>query len=240
LAERQGASRVVNRNFLLLNRSRLLRKLNRPAEAAADWCRAKDIPGRDALAKSTELDLSQFLNGSLAEGYGQENDLLMLPGGLQTFLGIEFDVRGMVTLSGREFGKHFPGFQFPPRVEAIPVTNCCRRVHFLHSAHMSVEEGTRIGAYVFHFASGRLVEWPIVFGETVHGFWWTPWRPRNMGTNCLVAWQGSNPRVKPKDSALWLYKTTWENPDPTDRVQSIDFISDGTVCAPFLVAITAE
>jgi len=223
---------------LLLRRSRLLRKSNRLAEAAADWCQAKEIPARDSRCTPWQLDLAGFFNVSLAEGYGGGQDLVRLPTGLQTFAGVEFDVRGVANLRGEHVDPQHT--EFPPKVEGIPVTNLCHRMHFLHSAHMNVEEGTRIGAYVFHMTSGSVIEWPLVWGENVHSYFWTPWRSRSLGTNCVVAWTGSNSLTRSKDTALWLFKTTWENPQPDDLIESIDFVSDLTPCAPLLVAITLE
>ena len=185
-----------------------------------------------------ELDLAPFFNVSLAEGYGEGQDLISLPTGLQSFAGLEFDVRGIVNVRGQQVDPQHK--EFPAKVEGIPMTNRCRLVHFLHSAHMAAEDGTRIGAYVFHMASGRKIEWPIVWGHTVHSFFWKPWRPRTLRTNCLAAWSGSNPLSQRKGAALWLYKTTWENPFPEERIDSIDFVSDLTPSPPFLVAITVE
>ena len=37
-----------------------------------------------------------------------------------------------------------------------------------------------------------------------------------------------------------MYKSTWENPDPGIEITTVDFVSLGTECAPFLIAITAE
>jgi hypothetical protein len=37
-----------------------------------------------------------------------------------------------------------------------------------------------------------------------------------------------------------LYNMTRENPHPELEIVSLDFVSAGTACAPFLVAITVE
>src|SRR2546426_2569912 len=41
-------------------------------------------------------------------------------------------------------------------------------------------------------------------------------------------------------SDLRLFSQSWLNPHPEVEIQSLDFVSKMTKCAPFLVAITAE
>ena len=51
-----------------------------------------------------------------------------------------------------------------------------------------------------------------------------------------TAWTGMNP----EQGGIRLFDLIWENPHPEIQIQSLDFISSMTQCAPFLVAVTAE
>jgi hypothetical protein len=56
-----------------------------------------------------------------------------------------------------------------------------------------------------------------------------------------VAWKGTNDAVKKQGITLHLFLATWDNPQPTKKVVSIDFDSTAdTPCAPFCVAMTVE
>jgi hypothetical protein len=44
-----------------------------------------------------------------------------------------------------------------------------------------------------------------------------------------------NPGIKVR-----LFTTTWSNPHPEKEVATLDMLSAGTACDPFLVAVTLE
>ncbi len=53
-----------------------------------------------------------------------------------------------------------------------------------------------------------------------------------------VAWAGTNPTVSERNELLRLFKRTWDNPRPEVAVETMDFTSTGTECAPFLIVPT--
>ncbi|MBM3838096.1 MAG: hypothetical protein FJ398_09050 [Verrucomicrobia bacterium] len=55
-------------------------------------------------------------------------------------------------------------------------------------------------------------------------------------THAVIAW----PKGEPDRATGLLYKLTWENPRPDVGVERIDYVSNRTSAAPFLIAITAE
>ena len=116
----------------------------------------------------------------------------------------------------------------------------CRRIHFLHAAGYNAPEGSRIGAYVLRFVGGETREFPLVHSQNTHCCLWSPWRARELGTNCVPAWHGSNADSEAMNAELHLYRTTWENPLPEREITTIDFVSDLGSATPFLVAITVE
>ena len=102
------------------------------------------------------LDLTPFYNARLNESWhgNKGNDLATLPKGLQTFGGVEFDVRGIVQLGSTAS----PSTNYPALIKGIPVKQKCQRLHFLHAAAFGsrADEGTQIGAYVAHFATSQM------------------------------------------------------------------------------------
>ncbi|MBN2329714.1 MAG: hypothetical protein JXR73_21415 [Candidatus Omnitrophica bacterium] len=58
-----------------------------------------------------------------------------------------------------------------------------------------------------------------------------------------VAAMNATPILDGRDAAqnpIRLFKTSWNNPHPERKVNSIDYVSEMTDCAPFLVALTVE
>ena len=119
---------------------------------------------------------------------------------------------------------------FPEAIRDIRVGRKARTLHFLHSA------GGRmlLGSYWVHYQSGRTWEIPVsgdVDGlslrfkdEEIHDV-----------ERATLAWVGKNPYT-----GLRLYKSTWENPFPSDEISSIDVVSAMNWLTLSLFAITVE
>jgi eukaryotic-like serine/threonine-protein kinase len=205
--------------------------------ATTSW--RAEIPPRDLETGPDLIDLSRHYNASLkrnwhdAEPRHQQNNLATLPTGVQRLASVPFDLRGLIQVGDQ------PGMTYPRRVADIAVGRPCARLHFLHAAVHAANEGTKIGRYVVHFAGGEQVEVPIVVGKDVSN-WWGP--AEEQGKPLVVAWWGTNALANAFGGKIRLFKSTWENPRPADRVQSIDFdfVGNSEECAPFLVALTAE
>jgi WD40 repeat protein/serine/threonine protein kinase/tetratricopeptide (TPR) repeat protein len=221
-----------------LERSRLLKSVNRVEQAQADLRTAMNIPRRDAGTSSRQADLTSYYNASLNRPWlpgDEKNDLSSLPVGLQTMAGVTFDVRGLIQVGAQsQIGEKYPSI-----VENIEIGDECTRLHFLHSAIncSSLAKGTPIGLYRIHYVDGTHSEIPIIVGRNV-GSWWNP--PKEQAGELTVAWEGANEASKKVAQAIRLYKTTWENPTPKIKVKTIDFLSNSEQAGPFLVAITAE
>ncbi len=82
------------------------------------------------------------------------------------------------------------------------------------------------------------MELPILYGQDVQNWWHN--QERWDVSRATVAWTGSNAAVMASNGSLRLCKRTWDNPHPEVEVESIDFTSTGTKCAPFLIALTLE
>ena len=210
-------------------------ELARPGKAPAKGA-ARGFPARDARAGKELLNLTRFYNAQLNQpGFGvRSNALAALPRGLQTFNGVEFDVRGMIRLRGG--GP--PSTNFPVRVEGIPVNQKCQVVHFLHgAANGSADDGTRIGTYVVHYATNEWrVEIPIRYGREVHSV--QPGPGEQAASKDLVpAWHTQRNGAR---AAARLFLTTWTNVAPGLEIESIDFVSNKVRPAPLLIAISVE
>jgi WD40 repeat protein len=200
------------------------------------------IPPRAKNVGADLLDLSAHYNAALTETWlpvGEAtsgNDLSSLPRGVQRFGGVEFDVRGIIQLSGGALENL--GGRFPTEVDAIPVGRPCRKIHFLHGAGWSARAGTHIGSYTVHYADGESRDIKIVFGQNVREWLASPAAP--MMTGGAVAWEGSNQAGRTLGLTVRVYQMTWLNPRPAVEVRQIRFKSTMENPAPFLIAITTE
>ena len=223
------------RTSALQQRSQLFRRLGRLKQAGADNCAALNIQARDVGTPFSCIDLSAYYNGSLDRDWFYHSipfyePFPTLPRGYQTLpgsTGVVLDLRGLVQLSKDDSP---PGF--PNRVDGIALHQKCRRLHFLHATYHGESEGTEIGAYVVHFAGGQQEEIPIRYGQDLRD-WVAPADETKVQN---IAWTGGNSRFP----ATRLFHDFWENPHPEIEIESLDFVSKLTKCAPFLVAITAE
>lgn len=197
---------------------------------------------RSPDAKPNLIDLSRFYNVSLTQTWlpirdiGGSNDLAQLPSGLQKFAGVQFDVRGLIQLSGSALENL--GGRFPERVTDIPINRKATNVHFLHGAAWDALYGTVIGKYRINYANGESSEVKIIFGRNVRD-WWFPSTQPQLTMGAVVAWQGANPASRQLGMAVRIYKFTI-NPLPDVEIKSIDFESAMEKPAPFLLAITLQ
>jgi hypothetical protein len=217
------------------------------------------------------IDLTKYYNwglkgtwhpsSSVPEGVqGLENDLAELPTGIQTFAGVQFDVRGLIQLVGTELRS--VGGNYPERVDGIEIGQKFENLHVLHATGWQAPEGTVIGSYILHYADGSEKELEIIFGQNVLD-WWALSDAALTADNSVVAWTGSNALAREiirssqgpnidkitelfgisktdEKDYIRLFKTTWKNPQPDIEAKSIDFVSKMTASAPFLVAMTVE
>jgi hypothetical protein len=200
------------------------------------------IPARPSTTRSQLIDLSEHYNAALTEtwlptgGVATGHDLSALPRGIQKFGGVEFDIRGIVQLSGGAVEN--AGGKFPRGINTIHVGQACRRIHFLHGAAWSALAGTPVGSYVVHYASGESREVRIIFGQNVRE--WLAAPAPQLTTGAAVAWEGANAASRALGLSVRLYQMTWKNPLPDAEVRAIDFKSMMENPAPFLIAVTVE
>jgi hypothetical protein len=189
------------------------------------------------------IDLTPYFNASLAAswhgGGGISNHLAELPRGVHAFAGTDFDVRGLIQVTGG--AQEYAGRVFLKQVNGIRVGRKLTRLQFLHAVQgEGPEDGTRVGHYLIHFTNGRSEEIPIIYGRDARDWWEHPDSPVGV-TDAVIAWKGSNPGVVAAGMrGIRLFKRTWSNPSPEVEVASIDFVAEHNQAHPFLVALTAE
>jgi WD40 repeat protein len=223
------------RTGALRHRSQVLKRLGRLTEAGADNCAALNIPSRDPRTPTRCVDLSPYFNGSLDRDFFDRNvpfyePFPTLPRGCQPLPGSTremFDLRGVVQLrwEGGPAG-------LPRSVDTIAMQQKCRQLQFLHGTYRQESENREIGAYVVHYLDGTQEKIPILYGQDLLD-WWGEGADLPLAK---LAWKGTNSRAGP----IRLFNRAWKNPRPELEIQSLDFVSTMTQCAPFLIAITAE
>ncbi len=180
------------------------------------------------------VDLDPYVTQALTAMHrsGEGNDLPFEPG-FYRMGGCVYRIgKGTVQLKGQ------PLENVPEEVKGIKVGQKIRRLNILHatgygSGTNAVTEGTQIGTYVINYDDGSIAEIPIKYGVDVRD--WRVHSGEPPVSEGKLAWVGKN-----QFSQVRLYSMTWENPHPDKVVSTIDCRSAGTVCAPFLVGITAE
>jgi hypothetical protein len=200
------------------------------------------------------VDLKPHANQKLTDSFGSGgdgNDLSELRKGERTLAGVNFKIgESVIQLDSRLLQQ-----RRPTKVEGIRVGKTCAKLHILHSTEFGngstvgqpgkegdplfVADGTTIAEYKVNYDDGTSEKIPVVYGQDVRDWWFTM---RSKGvTRGKVAWTGDNELAKTAESRIRLYLTTWENPHPAKKVESIDFMKIGdTAAAPFCVAITLE
>ncbi|MGO8931206.1 MAG: protein kinase domain-containing protein [Limisphaerales bacterium] len=223
------------------SRAALLVRLGRLEEAALDNCRARGIPPREPRAGANLVDLGPFYNAAFTEElYGTAGNVWPLPTGLLELDGVQFDVRGLVQLSGSVLERLRVEPRYPVSVPGIPLQGRFVRLHCLGATGWSQPDGQTIGRCVIHYADGQEADLPIVYGRDVRDWWDVGAQGPGDSLPAKVVWTGQNPAMPRHQGTLRLFKFTWSNPRPGADAQSLDFVSAMTQCAPFLIAITVE
>jgi hypothetical protein len=91
---------------------------------------------------------------------------------------------------------------------------------------------------VLHYTNGQTQHIPIVYQRHVRDWWIHQADP--LPTNSEIAWHGENDASQRMGYSIQIYKYTVNNPFPEVQIETIDFTSDMTESAPFLIGLTLE
>ena len=98
-----------------------------------------------------------------------------------------------------------------------------------------------MGHYILHYADDTTLDLPITYGQDIWNWWvWGLPEASMEPGGAIPVWIGSNKATRRDGAALRLYKSTRLNPRTDAELVSIDFVSDMSATAPFLVALTVE
>src|ERR1051326_4852412 len=179
-----------------------------------------------------QVDLSKHVNTSLYEGMlkTEGNDLAALGSGAsateaprKTLKGVPFRLDGVILVGPGESSNGTTGepVPVPKKVEGIPIGRKAERLYFLQATHWSTEPGTKIGAYIVHYADASTVEIPMRYGEDLLDWWSVPGQNDTV-TDAQIAWTGTNDAATRSDASfkIRLFLKTWKNPNPDKEIKS--------------------
>ena len=188
------------------------------------------VPSRPASTSSNLLDLTIHYNSGIRPYLpGADLDAVTnIQQIIRDVTGIEFDARGVVTMSRRD--------EESSRIAqtTIPINRRVLLMHFLQSAYSTERDGTQIGSYVIKFSDGIQEELPLIYGHNVRAER-GDYKPTQEAQR--VFWSDERPQTPAK---LQVFVLTWTNPWPESEVKSVGFVSAGTRSVPHLLAITIE
>ncbi len=190
----------------------------------------------DLRDRLTFVDLQRDGNDSLADGpAGGGNDLNRVPRGTHRLGTTYFRIgEKMVHVEGRLRP------DLPRAVKGIPVHARADLLHFLHGAQYGGNSDVLIGAYVVHYTDGTTAQASMVLGKNLANWWQFP-RRIDQPSAATVAWSGINQAVEPSPGLkIRLFDFPWTNPHPEKEIATLDVLSAGKDCDPFLVALTLE
>jgi hypothetical protein len=221
-----------------------------PAERAATLALLKTRQAIVPPSDQETISLKPWLNATLTDsidgpGHLKSNNLAALPGGIQTFGGVAFDIEGAIQLASTPL----PGAKrkYPARVQ-IPVSSKCSKIDLLPGAGNMTTPGMKVAYLILNYADGSKAQLDIIGAKDVLD-WWGPIYNTDSGIgryttspDTELAWAGSNPAIEKNapQFSLRLYRTTFVNPHPDREIASVDFVSALRGAAPFLVGLTIE
>ena len=141
-------------------------------------------------------------------------------------LGVRFDLTGAVTVQGSHRRT-----RTAPRSVTLPLGRAAGSLAFLQTTGWSVPAGTEVGHYLVHYAGGAVERVPLVYGTDL-----STWTDTEISSiELLQGWRGETVNGLP----VGLNVLFWTNPRPTEPIDRLEFVSEGTIASPALLALTA-
>lgn len=211
---------------------------NRSAAATMDA-----LPSGVAPPGYAFVDLAPAINRPLDAAnvvFGDKiGTLAMVPGGTQRFLGIDYEIHGMVALGMPARHSSKPTISAPasvpvPRFGAVHLLAgaCCMLQNMAGLLHVPY------GYFRIAYADGGHARVPIVYGRDIM----EAWTDAGDSLPARIAWIEAGPRPDIIQRArLRLYALRLENPHPQREVSGIAFeASDAAWSGPIILAATLE
>jgi RNA polymerase sigma factor (sigma-70 family) len=227
-----GTWRVAVALAVLVGASALAKPLPDPVK--------KDTPESHpiSLLSKANLKLTDSLSANLPA-----NNFAELAAGEQVLARKFFKIEdGLIHLAGSKAKDR------PTKVEGIAVGRKLAKLNFLQGTEyggggeegdpLFAPDGTLIGEYTVHYGDKTSARIPILYGRDLRD-WWHLDQPKAV-TRGVLAWRGATPYSRRLGYKVFLYVSTWDNPQPSKLVTHLDYQSANTMCAPFCLAISAE
>jgi hypothetical protein len=175
-----------------------------------------------ASGSATLLDLCEYFNITLRDIRSSDpTNLASLPRGAQILGGVDFNISGVLHLT--RGSRNLP---FPKEAHGIVVNQQCSKLHVLHGFVSSEAPPAEVARITVHFAGAPNVSEPV-----------TAPLP---GPNSSAVWQVVLQATKLRDRTVVVYRSTWDNPEPSRGIATLSFVSAMTEAAPFLLGVTLE
>jgi len=170
------------------------------------------------------------------------NNLAQMPAGHRIIDGVRFNVAGLIEVAcANDLAQSNNPYPYPTSVEDIPVNRFCRKIHLLHGTTGSAADQTLVAKLVLHYVDGTTADLDIIYGEQVYDWWFKGDGYPPLAGNTKVAWVGENKSANRNGYRIRVFKTSFNNPKPGARVETIDYDSAlAPASSPFMVALTAE
>jgi hypothetical protein len=195
------------------------------------------IEARPHAAGNRYIDLGPYYNFALSEEiHGKPGNTISLTPGINEYHGVKFDVRGIIQLASNVSYER-SHIHYPRQITSIPVNRAAKKLCFLHSSAWASERGTDVADIVIHYANHEKRTITMKYRVDVEDWWFHP-ENSVIPPEAVLAWEGSNERVKDQGMVLKLYHYTWENPLPEVEITSIDLVSSMNDTGYMLYGIT--
>jgi serine/threonine protein kinase len=170
-----------------------------------------------------------------SQSQNSDNNLNKFPAGYRIFNDVRFNVAGLLQLAN-EVDVRQTNCPYPTGVEGIPVNRFCHSIYLLHGTADGTENGIVVASLILHYADGTTNNLDIIYGRQVYDWWFQASdADAFLAGNTKVAWVGENSASK-----IRVFQTSFANPKPEVKIESVDYVSGLSKCAPFMLALTVE
>ena len=199
-----------------------------------------EIVPRDPKANDSLIDLSHNFMASPDDDWFNHagHDLHDLPRGVQTFAGVDFDVRGLMVLAGGKTSLKITGLALPEEYYGIAIHKKGNTVNFLQACAFDSPIGKKLHGCFVNYPNGEKETILVLYGVNVMD-WWER-KEEGTVTGAIAAWYGSNAASRRFGLRTRVIMYSWNNPHPDWEIVSLDWVSSLENSAPMLFAITVK
>jgi hypothetical protein len=177
------------------------------------------------LSKHHDHPTPQFDSGGFYATNDQAWTWSHSPKGKQEFLGVPFQIEGIIRLASQEAARD--NRHNRKEVTGIPVGKVYERLYLLHATHYTSPEGSRVASLRLNYADDSHADIDILYGVHVRDWWRHKYEsPINLtDPESRVVWTGHDEQLATYGKSLRLCLTSLLNPQPKKRIETIDLIS---------------